>query len=319
VAVSLLFFVAITVAINFSIPLPFASASPSEGACGSCNYTAIFIESLAYVPLNASLAQVRLVAAVTVGLQFLNAHASASPADWVVTCDDVLLSMTIAGDERWGHACGYVPSSPPPHPPAGTCRAPLSAHCSSFPSYHNGETISSSCSFQSSTTHQRLWSFWLHDPPPLNSRANISLRMNCVSSHGNIRVESLPSIHTLLPPPPRPLAPAPAFPPMITGQFDTMQPPSLPQLAHAHAHPLFPQAFDYLLSFNESTPDGRYELLGSDLYALISRHSLASPDEKQWESHLEYGDIQVCRRCRRRRLPRCCSSSCRRCTKAGSS
>ena len=151
---SLLYLFTISLAINLSIPIPSASASPGQGASQSCsNYTAVFIESLAYVPLNASLAQLRLVAAVTVGLHFLNAHASAAPSDWFLTCDDVLLSMTIAGDECWGDGFSHASSSPPS--PA-TCRAPLSAHCSPFPSYHNGETISSSCSFQSSTTHQRL-------------------------------------------------------------------------------------------------------------------------------------------------------------------
>ena len=38
---------------------------------------------------------------------------------------------------------------------------------------------------------------------------------------------------------------------------------------------------------------GRYDLQGSDLFAIVSRYSPVAPDEKEWESHYEYGDIQV--------------------------
>jgi beta-galactosidase beta subunit len=58
-------------------------------------------------------------------------------------------------------------------------------------------------------------------------------------------------------------------------------------------HPLFPQAFDFLNSFDASTADGTYELQGSDLFAIVSRYSPVAADEKQWESHAVYGDIQA--------------------------
>lgn len=58
-------------------------------------------------------------------------------------------------------------------------------------------------------------------------------------------------------------------------------------------HPLFPQAFRYLQSFDERTPDGKVELLGTDLVAMVQRYTTADGVEKEWESHEVYGDIQV--------------------------
>ena len=58
-------------------------------------------------------------------------------------------------------------------------------------------------------------------------------------------------------------------------------------------HPLFPQAFAYLESFDEKTPDGKVELVGTDLVAMVQRYATADTGEKEWEAHEVYGDIQV--------------------------
>lgn len=63
--------------------------------------------------------------------------------------------------------------------------------------------------------------------------------------------------------------------------------------AYESLHPLFPQAFAYLHSFDPGTADGRYELQGQDLVAIVQRYQTAAPGEKSWEAHRVYGDIQV--------------------------
>ena len=58
-------------------------------------------------------------------------------------------------------------------------------------------------------------------------------------------------------------------------------------------HPLFPKAFAYLRSFDVKTEDGKYELQGQDLVAIVQRYQTAPSAEKLWEAHQIYGDIQV--------------------------
>lgn len=69
------------------------------------------------------------------------------------------------------------------------------------------------------------------------------------------------------------------------------------QLSHSAAyeslHPLFPQAFTYLRTFDVGTPDGKYELLGDDLVAIVQRYETQPETDKLWEAHQVYGDIQV--------------------------
>lgn len=65
-------------------------------------------------------------------------------------------------------------------------------------------------------------------------------------------------------------------------------------------HPLFPQAFAYLEGFDEETPDGKVELVGTDLVAMVQRYTTADAAEKEWEAHEVYGDIQVVIRGRER-------------------
>jgi YhcH/YjgK/YiaL family protein len=63
--------------------------------------------------------------------------------------------------------------------------------------------------------------------------------------------------------------------------------------AYESLHPLFPQAFAYLRSFDVSTADGKYELQGQDLVAIVQRYQTAPSADKMWEAHQIYGDIQV--------------------------
>jgi len=63
--------------------------------------------------------------------------------------------------------------------------------------------------------------------------------------------------------------------------------------AYESFHPLFPKAFAYLRSFDVATPDGKYELQGQDLVAIVQRYQTAPSADKMWEAHQVYGDIQV--------------------------
>ncbi len=68
---------------------------------------------------------------------------------------------------------------------------------------------------------------------------------------------------------------------------------SLPHAAAWHnIHPLFPAAFDYLEAFDPETPDGRYEVIGGDLVAIVQRYETAPESEKAWEAHRVFADIQ---------------------------
>jgi len=57
-------------------------------------------------------------------------------------------------------------------------------------------------------------------------------------------------------------------------------------------HPLFPAAFEYLKNFDPATPDGKYEIDGKRLYALVQRYETAPEETKAWEAHRVYADIQ---------------------------
>jgi YhcH/YjgK/YiaL family protein len=63
--------------------------------------------------------------------------------------------------------------------------------------------------------------------------------------------------------------------------------------AYQGLHPLFPAAFAYLKNFELNTPDGKHEIQGKDLYAGVQRYQTALSEDKKWEAHEQYGDIQV--------------------------
>jgi YhcH/YjgK/YiaL family protein len=57
-------------------------------------------------------------------------------------------------------------------------------------------------------------------------------------------------------------------------------------------HPAFPRAFAWLSTFDPATPDGRYEIGGPALVAIVQRYVTAPAAEKKWETHRVHGDIQ---------------------------
>lgn len=52
------------------------------------------------------------------------------------------------------------------------------------------------------------------------------------------------------------------------------------------------QGLAWLDSFLPSTPDGRYEIDGEEVYALVQSYETVPPAEKKFESHRNYLDIQ---------------------------
>jgi YhcH/YjgK/YiaL family protein len=57
-------------------------------------------------------------------------------------------------------------------------------------------------------------------------------------------------------------------------------------------HYSFSRAFDWLATYDSTTPDGRYEVGGADLVAIVQRYVTAPAGEKKWETHRVHGDIQ---------------------------
>ncbi len=57
-------------------------------------------------------------------------------------------------------------------------------------------------------------------------------------------------------------------------------------------HPSFSRAFAWLSTFDPATPDGRYEIGGPSLLAIVQHYVTAPAAEKKWETHLIHGDIQ---------------------------
>lgn len=56
--------------------------------------------------------------------------------------------------------------------------------------------------------------------------------------------------------------------------------------------PRIAAGLDYLASFDPATPDGRYELQGDDLFALVQSYPTTPGAEKRFESHQRYVDLQ---------------------------
>jgi YhcH/YjgK/YiaL family protein len=57
-------------------------------------------------------------------------------------------------------------------------------------------------------------------------------------------------------------------------------------------HPLFAPGFDWLLALDPAIADGRYSIVGDDLFALVQTYETTSPSEKNFEAHRERIDIQ---------------------------
>ena len=57
-------------------------------------------------------------------------------------------------------------------------------------------------------------------------------------------------------------------------------------------HPGFTKAFAYLRTFDPSTPDGRHDIEGDRIFALVQSYETASPSTKHYETHRRYIDVQ---------------------------
>jgi YhcH/YjgK/YiaL family protein len=71
----------------------------------------------------------------------------------------------------------------------------------------------------------------------------------------------------------------------------------LDQLKHAaayrHLSAGFAAGIDYLLSSDfDHTPDGRYEIIGSQNFAIVQSYTTKPPERGRWEAHRKYADIQ---------------------------
>ena len=62
--------------------------------------------------------------------------------------------------------------------------------------------------------------------------------------------------------------------------------------SYVSLHPAFPRAFAWLASYDPAIPDGRYEIDGPELVAIVSRYRTAPAAGKKWETHRLHGDIQ---------------------------
>lgn len=52
------------------------------------------------------------------------------------------------------------------------------------------------------------------------------------------------------------------------------------------------KAFEFLENMPADIKDGRYEIQGKDIYAIVQSYQTVSRDKKQFESHRSYIDIQ---------------------------
>lgn len=61
---------------------------------------------------------------------------------------------------------------------------------------------------------------------------------------------------------------------------------------YAPLHPRFARAFAFLESVTTATADGRHDIDGDDLYALVQRYQTRPPAGMKLEAHRRYIDIQ---------------------------
>ncbi|MCC6345866.1 MAG: YhcH/YjgK/YiaL family protein [Nitrospirales bacterium] len=50
--------------------------------------------------------------------------------------------------------------------------------------------------------------------------------------------------------------------------------------------------FTFLREERDGLPDGRYPIVGEDVFALVQTYDTGMPDAKRWEGHRKYIDIQ---------------------------
>jgi len=54
----------------------------------------------------------------------------------------------------------------------------------------------------------------------------------------------------------------------------------------------FSAGLDWLTTFSDELPDGRYPIRGDEVYALVQSYATVPSSEKKYESHRIYADIQ---------------------------
>lgn len=57
-------------------------------------------------------------------------------------------------------------------------------------------------------------------------------------------------------------------------------------------NPGFKKAFAYLAQFDPTTPDGRHDIDGDRVFALVQSYQTAEPSSKHFETHQRYIDVQ---------------------------
>ncbi|MBI4027569.1 MAG: YhcH/YjgK/YiaL family protein [Verrucomicrobia bacterium] len=70
--------------------------------------------------------------------------------------------------------------------------------------------------------------------------------------------------------------------------FDTLEHSAL----YEHLGAGFARGFRYLQAFKPDTPDGRYELDGANVFALVQGYATTPAAGKKFESHRTYIDLQ---------------------------
>lgn len=64
-------------------------------------------------------------------------------------------------------------------------------------------------------------------------------------------------------------------------------------VTYQHVKPGIAQALEYLRTTNfAEVPNGKYELDGTKLYAMVQRYQTRLPADAIWESHRKYIDVQ---------------------------
>ena len=56
--------------------------------------------------------------------------------------------------------------------------------------------------------------------------------------------------------------------------------------------PRFAAGLKWLEEFSLATPDGRHDIAGGDVFALVQSYDTVPPSQKKYESHRVYADIQ---------------------------
>lgn len=72
---------------------------------------------------------------------------------------------------------------------------------------------------------------------------------------------------------------------------------TLPQWRQYHAiSPRFEKAFTFLQQVTDQTQVGRHEIAGEEVFAFVQQHSTKPVQERQYESHRKYIDVQFIQR-----------------------